>query len=155
MTTSGQEDVSGLQAHLGYWLRLVSNQVSHAFRLKVEAEGVSVSEWVVLRELYRLGSGSPGTLVKSLGMTKGAVSKLIDRLEDKGLATRSPSEVDLRQQAVALTAAGQALVPRLARLADANDHEFFGQLPPPVRDELLRVLQQLARTHHLTSAPID
>ncbi|WP_434420578.1 MarR family winged helix-turn-helix transcriptional regulator [Nannocystis pusilla] len=88
-------------------------------------------------------------------MTKGAVSKLIDRLEDKGLATRSPSEVDLRQQAVALTAAGRALVPRLARLADANDHEFFGHLPPPVRDELLRVLQQLARTHHLTSAPID
>ncbi|MFY0536427.1 hypothetical protein [Nannocystis pusilla] len=71
MTTGAQAEVSGLEAHLGYWLRLVSNQVSHAFRLKVEAEGVSVSEWVVLRELYRLASGSPGALVRSLGMTKG------------------------------------------------------------------------------------
>ena len=155
MTAGAQEEVSGLAAHLGYWLRLVSNQVSHAFRLKVEASGVSVSEWVVLRELYGPDSGSPGALVQSLGMTKGAVSKLIDRLENKGLATRSPSQVDRRQQAVALTAEGRALVPRLAALADANDQEFFGRLPRQARDELLRVLQEIARTHHITSAPVD
>ncbi|WAS94586.1 MarR family winged helix-turn-helix transcriptional regulator [Nannocystis punicea] len=152
---AAKREVSGLEAHLGYWLRRVSNQVSHAFRLKVEACGVSVSEWVVLRELYRPEGASPGALAQSLGMTKGAVSKLVGRLEDKGLATRSPSEVDRRQQAVALTANGRALVPRLAHLADANDEEFFGHLPRPVRDELMRVLRELARTHHLDSAPID
>jgi DNA-binding MarR family transcriptional regulator len=149
------EPVSELEAHLGYWLRFVSNHVSNSFRLKVEAEGVAVSEWVVLRELYRPGSGSPGMLVQSLGMTKGAVSKLIDRLERKGLATRSVSEVDRRQQAVALTPKGRALVPRLARLADANDHEFFGHLTQPVRDEVLRVMQEIVQIHHLKGAPID
>ncbi len=44
-------DVSTLEAHLGYWLRYVSNHVSHAFALKVAAHGVSVAEWVVMREL--------------------------------------------------------------------------------------------------------
>jgi len=29
-------NVSALEDHLGYWLRYVSNQVSHAFSLKVE-----------------------------------------------------------------------------------------------------------------------
>lgn len=150
-----QGPVSELEDHLGYWLRFVSNHVSQAFRVKVEAEGVAVSEWVVLRELYRLGRGSPGALVQSLGMTKGAVSKLVDRLEQKGLVTRAVSDVDRRQQAVALTPAGRALVPRLARLADSNDHEFFGHLAEPVRDELLRLLQAIARHHHLKAAPID
>jgi hypothetical protein len=42
-------DVSQLEAHLGYWLRAVSNHVSHAFKMKVETHGVTVAEWVVLR----------------------------------------------------------------------------------------------------------
>ncbi|MEG2964613.1 MAG: MarR family transcriptional regulator, partial [Janthinobacterium sp.] len=43
--------VSELEAHLGYWLRFVSNHVSHSFQKKAEANGVTVSEWVVLREM--------------------------------------------------------------------------------------------------------
>ena len=45
-------ELSPLESHLGYWLRYVSNHVSHAFALKVAARGVTVAEWVVLRELY-------------------------------------------------------------------------------------------------------
>ena len=45
-------ELSSLESHLGYWLRYVSNHVSHAFSLKLAARGVTVAEWVVLRELY-------------------------------------------------------------------------------------------------------
>ena len=45
--------VSGLTDHLGFWLRLVSNHVSGRFARALEAEGVSVVEWVLLREVYR------------------------------------------------------------------------------------------------------
>ena len=41
-----QAGVSALDAHLGYWLRAVSNHVSHAFKTKVERHGVTVAEWV-------------------------------------------------------------------------------------------------------------
>ena len=37
--------VSNLEDHLGYWIRYVSNQVSHAFSLKIEKlkdEGMEV-----------------------------------------------------------------------------------------------------------------
>ncbi len=147
--------VSPLESHLGYWLRFVSNHVSHAFRLKVEACGVTVSEWVVLRELYRLGRTSPGAVVEAIGMTKGAVSKLLERLDRKALVTRSAVVGDRRQHAVELTPEGRALVPRLARLADENDREFFGHLPAPVRDEVLRVMRELVQTHQLKSVPVD
>jgi len=146
---------SALEDHLGYWLRFVSNHVSHAFRRKVEASGVKVSEWVVLRALHGPEPVSPGALAQSLGMTKGAVSKLLDRLAARDLLTRTTSDVDRRQQRLALTPRGRALVPRLARLADENDREFFGHMPPQLRDELLRALQDLVRIHHLKAAPID
>ena len=54
--------VSGLEDHLGYWLRYVSNQVSHAFSLKVAAREVTVAEWVTLRELYRQPAMAPSAL---------------------------------------------------------------------------------------------
>lgn len=148
-------DPSALEDHLGYWLRFVSNHVSQAFRLEVEACGVRVSEWVVLRELFAPGSGSPGALVRSLGMTKGAVSKLVDRLESKGLATRAIDEGDRRQQVVRLTARGRALVPRLARLADDNDAHFFGHLSPELRATLVAAMRQIVAHHHLHTAPIE
>jgi DNA-binding MarR family transcriptional regulator len=147
--------VSPLEAHLGYWLRFVSNHVSNSFRLKVEAQGVTVSEWVVLRELYGPCPGSSGALVEATGMTKGAVSKLLDRLERKALVVRSPVAGDRRQHAVELTAQGRVLVPRLARLADENDHEFFGHLPASVRDELVRVMREIVGRHQLKSVPVD
>lgn len=146
---------SALEAHLGYWLRFVSNHVSHAFQRKVEACGVKVSEWVVLRSLHGAEGVTPGALVRSLGMTKGAVSKLIDRLEERGLVTRAVSDLDRRQQELALTARGRALVPKLARLADDNDREFFGHMSPELRDTLRRAMQQIAELHRLQETPVD
>jgi hypothetical protein len=53
--------VSGLQDHLGYWLRYVSNQVSHAFSVKLAAREVTVAEWVMLRELFDAEAMTPST----------------------------------------------------------------------------------------------
>lgn len=153
--SSAPPRVSALESHLGYWLRFVSNHVSHAFRRKVEACGVTVSEWVVLREIYRLGRTTPGALAQGIGMTKGAVSKLLDRLEGKRLIGRAVLEHDRRHQEIALAPSGRTLVPRLARLADENDEEFFGALPREDRAELMRMMQQLVSHHGLKTVPVD
>ena len=61
-------------------------------------------------------------------MTRGAVSKLVERLLKKKLMVRSCSEGDRRYQTIELTAAGKRFVPILSQLADENDREFFGHL---------------------------
>jgi len=95
----------------------VSNHVSHAFSLKLEARDATVAEWVVLRELYDHDAIVPSQLAARLGMTCGAISKLAD----KPLVTRTASEDDRRYQALALTQDRRALVPALSVLADEND----------------------------------
>ena len=94
---ANRKSISGLETHLGYWLRYVSNQVSHAFALKVRDAGVTVAEWVVLRELYDAVS-MPSALAGRLGLTRGAISKLADRLEAKGLIEREATAGDGRVQ---------------------------------------------------------
>src|SRR5690349_15991964 len=128
---------SHLESHLGYWLRFVSNHVSHAFRLKVESHGVTVAEWVVLRALFDSAAVNPSRLAGQIGMTRGAISKLLDRLAGKGLVLCRAGKADRRYQTVTLSASGRSLVPVLAELADLNDHEFFGHLSEGERTRLL------------------
>jgi DNA-binding MarR family transcriptional regulator len=147
--------VSRLEAHLGYWLRFVSNQVSHNFDRKLAALDVSVAEWVVLRELFEGDPLVPSELAKEIGMTRSAVSKIMDRLEAKSLLTRATNERDRRFQAVTVSAKGRALVPRLAALADQNDREFFGHLKAGERQQIERVMREIVRRHGLSSVPMD
>jgi DNA-binding MarR family transcriptional regulator len=119
--------ISSLETHVGFWLRFVSNHVSHAFKLKVEAHGVTVAEWVVLRALFDTDDVNPSEIAQRLGMTRGAISKLVDRLVAKRLVKCTADSSDRRFQSLILTPAGRKLVPVLAALADQNDAEFFGK----------------------------
>jgi DNA-binding MarR family transcriptional regulator len=100
---------SDLTAHLGYWLRFVSNHVSQAFARKVEARGVTVAEWVVMRQLLDVDAMPPSHLAEHVGMTRGAITKLADRLVAKSLVVRTADESDGRAQTLALTAKGRKL----------------------------------------------
>lgn len=146
---------SPLEKHLGYWLRFVSNHVSHAFSLKLQAHDVTVAEWVVLRQLFDADGTPPSTLADRLGMTRGAISKLADRLIAKKYIARTVSTADRRQQALSLTRAGRVLVPKLSALADRNDTEFFGDLKPAERAALERTLKDLVCRHDLKTTPTE
>jgi DNA-binding MarR family transcriptional regulator len=146
--------ISGLEDHLGYRLRYVSNHVSHAFSVKLATRDVTVVEWVMLRELYDEAM-APSALADRLGMTRGAISKLADRLLAKALLTRASGKVDRRYQEIALTEEGRALVPQLSALADQNDTEFFGHLAPDDRATVRRLMTDIVRGLGLRGTPID
>jgi DNA-binding MarR family transcriptional regulator len=149
------EVVSPLTAHLGYWLRFVSNQVSHSFSRKVAARGVTVAEWVVLRTLLDEEPTTPSALADRLGMTRGAISKLADRLADKTLIARKADRNDRRSQKLTLTTAGRKLAPVLAALADANDAEFFGHLNQDERAAIEAAMREIVRRRGLRAVPIE
>ncbi|HEY9137211.1 MAG TPA: MarR family transcriptional regulator [Terriglobus sp.] len=132
---------------------MVSNAVSQRFAQRLAETGVTVSEWVVLRAMYGQEKLAPSAVAETLGMTRGAISKLVDRLEGKRLVSRKGSEHDGRALDIALTATGKQLVPELARLADENDATFFDSLNAVERDRLLATLRALASQHGLHSAP--
>jgi DNA-binding MarR family transcriptional regulator len=115
-----------------------------------------VAEWVLLREMYGgNGSTSPSMVAGLTGLTRGAVSKLISRLLEKGLVTRKESGSDRRYQDIELTPPAVAMVPQLAKLADENDREFFGVLSKSERRILTGLLRKTAALHRLTKVPVD
>ncbi|HEY7929950.1 MAG TPA: hypothetical protein VID71_08060, partial [Steroidobacteraceae bacterium] len=73
----------------------------------------------------------------------------------KNLLTRSEAQTDRRYQDISLTRTGSELVPKLARLADRNDAEFFGVLSAAERKTLLEILKKMASRHQLKRLPLE
>ncbi len=146
---------SELTAHLGYWLRHVSNHVSQAFARKLTAKDVTVAEWALMRMLYGREQTSPSRLADDMGMTRGAITKLANRLITKTLIAREASLDDGRSHTLRLTAQGLKMVPDLAALADANEAECFAHLSDKDRDALQRILRETVTQLGLTAIPID
>lgn len=146
--------VSTLRTHLGFWLRHVSNQVSARFQSLLADRGTTVTEWVALRTLFDQPETTHAELIQSLGMTKGAASKVVSRLQEKGLAVRRLAEGSSREQVLVLTPDGRVLVPQLAALADLNDNHFFGHLSQAERSALMKTFKNLVAHHQLREVPL-
>jgi DNA-binding MarR family transcriptional regulator len=144
-----------LAAHLGFWLRFVSNHVSQSFAHKLQGKDVSVAEWAIMRELYDSRKELPSALATKLGLTRGAISKIVDRLVDKQLAARIKVDGDGRSLAVQLSAKGRRLVPTLAALADANEVFFFDHLTRDERATMQRLLRSIVDRRELKAVPVD
>ncbi|WP_423414452.1 MarR family transcriptional regulator [Hyphomicrobium sp. B1] len=119
------------------------------------AEDVTVAEWVVLRVLFDVDELVPSKLATRMGMTRGAISKLSDRLLAKQLIERKENLDDGRAHTLKLSGKGRGLVPRLAKLADVNDQQFFGVLSSEEQSALRRTLEKIVKRHSLNDIPVN
>lgn len=143
MLAMDTERPSGLEDHLGYWLRCLSNLVSDSFAARLEGLGVSVPQWVVLRRLFDLEASPLNELAREVGVDGGAMSRMVERLVQKGLVSREADPADRRAVRLRLTEAGRKLVPALAREADRNDAAFFCVIDAAERERLLATVKTL------------
>jgi DNA-binding MarR family transcriptional regulator len=152
---AGSQQISNLETHLGFWLRRVSNAVSGAFARALQEKQTSVAEWVLLRELFERGQSAPGELAEITGLTRGAVSKIIDKLEAKTWIQTDAKKGDSRFRLLSLTREGRRNVPILAKVADKNDARFFDCLDPAEKNLLRELLTKVAAHNRIHDVPTE
>ncbi|MBT2226715.1 MarR family winged helix-turn-helix transcriptional regulator [Nonomuraea sp. NEAU-A123] len=90
--------------------RLIGLELGRTF----SAHGLDSASFDVLATLRRNGrSLTPAELMKSAMVTSGAITQRLDRLQARGLVSRTPSEKDGRVVHVALTDEGRELIDRV------------------------------------------
>jgi len=77
----------------------------------------------VLTVLSRSTSCSLGEIASALGVSYAAASKMIDRLEDKVLVTRSINEMDRRSTDIRITQKGTQIVRLFGSITDKDGSE--------------------------------
>jgi DNA-binding MarR family transcriptional regulator len=128
---------------LGTLLRVAAGKLAVAETAALRTHGVTAAEATLLRELRAAGAVAPSVLADRMGMTRGAVTKLVDRLKAKQLLVRAKGRGDGRMQTIALTGAGARLVPELDAVALRVDGAVFGTLDAAGRAGLLRALSKI------------
>lgn len=106
---------------------------------------LTLQQYNVLRILRGAGSAGLPTLEiaeRMIERTPG-ITRLIDRLEDKGLVVRERSADDRRQVFCRLTAAGAELLRGLDRPIDALDEMVMGGLDAKEQATLIRLLDKV------------
>lgn len=144
MTTEHDNPIPHFDDHLGYWLRFVADHVTTRLAAELEEHGITVNEWVLLRTLFDEPCLPHHVLKRRLGMTRTATWKAVRRLEARGFIRRELARGQARLQELSLTEHGEALVPRLAALADDNEFRLFLHLPPGIHKSLISTLKARA-----------
>ncbi|MFI5607873.1 MarR family winged helix-turn-helix transcriptional regulator [Amycolatopsis sp. NPDC051903] len=122
--------------------RLVDSELSRTFA----RHGLDAPSYDVLATLRRNDPPhhlTPTELMRSAMVTSGAVTQRLDRLEDRGLITRSRSVTDGRGIVVSLTDDGRALIDRVLPDHFATGRRVLDALDPLERSALADALRTL------------
>lgn len=94
---------------VGYMMRRVLASILTDADQELAAWDVTHAQWMPLFKLYNCGQSTVAGLARDLQLDPGATTRLLDRLEGKGLLRRERSTSDRRVVHVALTPEGQAI----------------------------------------------
>lgn len=118
----------------------------------LEEMGLELFEYDVLSALRRQGKpfSLPATaLARETGLSSGAMTNRVDRLEARGLVSRKRDEQDRRGVTVSLTGRGRRKIDAAIQLRlDAAD-ESLADIRPGDRAQLARLLKQVCLSDEL------
>lgn len=72
--------------------------------------GITEQQWRVLRVLDEAGPQDPTTIAESACLLLPSLTRILQKLEEKELITRTADKVDRRKQVVSITESGSALI---------------------------------------------
>jgi len=77
---------------------------------QVKAHGLTLTEFGVLEALFHKGPLPHGEIGDRVLLASSSITYVVDKLEDRGLLRRRPSEADRRVKLAALTPDGRAKI---------------------------------------------
>ncbi|MFF7709319.1 MarR family transcriptional regulator [Pseudomonas sp. NPDC007930] len=109
----------------------------------LEEFGVTAAQFKVLIIVARWDVHSPAELCRHIALDSGSMTRMLDRLEQKGLIERQRSAADRRQVKIELSEAGQQLADRFPEVGAKAMNELVGVLEGAELDELERILRKI------------
>jgi DNA-binding MarR family transcriptional regulator len=109
-------DTWTLDESLGYLLAQVRGKLVAAIDAELAQLGITWAQWGILLKIAS-GKGDTASDLCRNGCDTGSMTRMLDRLEEKGLISRERSLEDRRVVLLRLTEAGKTLYPQLPPIA--------------------------------------
>jgi MarR family transcriptional regulator, 2-MHQ and catechol-resistance regulon repressor len=138
-----QSDVSGVHLWLVLW-KAARTLHSHADR-SIASLDMCQSDFGVLEALLHKGPLPIKTLGEKVLLTSGSITSAIDRLEQRGLVTRTTDGGDRRSRIVRLTAEGRETIRQAFAAHKKHMEATVSSLDLEERAELIGLLRRLGQ----------
>jgi DNA-binding MarR family transcriptional regulator len=104
---------------------------------------ITAAQFKVMLLMNRDGLTTSAELCRCISLDSGAMSRMLDRLENKKMIMRVRSTTDRRQFHLALTAQGQEFCQEIAAIAVKTFNDLLAPLAPAELNEFNRLLSKL------------
>lgn len=134
----------------GFWLRCLNASLNNNLQtlLKEADAGIAVSEWIVVSILSERPGISINDLAHFAGMHQAPVSRIVEKLTQKGLVSRVTSMEDRRSVNVKLTDEGMKLRNRLVGIGSQNAKKNFECLDDEEYEAFMATIKKVLKSHH-------
>ena len=105
--TANKNKEHWLDEFVPYLIYRITNQLNQNLQSRLKRSGVNIARWRVLAVLKGKGRMNIGQIVKRTIIKQPTVSRIVNQLENEGLASREIFNEDSRFVQVLLTEAGE------------------------------------------------
>jgi DNA-binding MarR family transcriptional regulator len=114
------------RARVGRLIHRTQAEMVLALDSELSDQGITAAQYVILAAINAGRAETASQLCKEISYTPGAMTRMLDRLEDKGMISRSPYEANRRAHKVELTDNARAMFPTLLAASTAVIDRFLG-----------------------------
>jgi DNA-binding MarR family transcriptional regulator len=131
---------------VGYLLKLSHSLMHDAAAAAFAGHDLSFVQWVVLMKLREGAALTASDLCREMRHDNGALTRLLDQLEERGYVERERSQEDRRVVELQLTATGRRKVAELQTLVVDRLNNALGDFSKAEFAEFTRLLNKLIAT---------
>lgn len=128
---------------VGRLLHYVKLSMTDALDEELAPLGITSAQFAILVMLHDADADSASDLCKTASYDQGAMTRMIDRLERKGLVNRVRSPDDRRRVNLELTREGRAVYPKLIASAANVNNRFLRGFSKTEVEALETLLQRM------------
>lgn len=128
---------------LGYLLAQVRARLVAAIDTEIAPMGITWAQWGTLLQIANGKADTAAELCRNTTGDTGSMTRMLDRLEQKGLVQRERSTEDRRVVHLRLTEAGEALYPQLPPIAVKVLNHHLRGFSPEELETLKRYLRRM------------
>ncbi len=129
-------DHNSIQDSTGFWVTRLARSMEQDFEKRLQSIGITRGAYAVLSAIYHDQQLTPRELASFLGVHGAAVTRHLDRIEQKGLIRRSPSAADRRSIDISMTREGVKVVKQGRAGSKATNKKFTAGLAASDIDQL-------------------
>jgi len=139
----GNSSVISTQDHLGYWVGSLSSAIGKGAGKELAPMGITPCQWAILEAAFYSHANHLTALARIIPVDAAAISRQLDKLQQRGLVRRRRLRSDWRTVRIELTESGRDLVPKLAPRVKANNDRFLSAITSDEQAVFIEIIKKM------------